>query len=54
MYAEMAMFIGEHALRPVLDSTYTVDKIHEALKHLEEGLHFGKIVITMPSSPLPW
>ncbi|MET3920553.1 NAD(P)-dependent alcohol dehydrogenase [Arthrobacter sp. UYEF20] len=53
MYEEMGAFIDEHSIRPLVDSTYTADKIHEALQHLEDGRHFGKIVISMPPSPLP-
>ncbi|MET4097014.1 zinc-binding dehydrogenase, partial [Arthrobacter sp. UYCu712] len=53
MYEEMGAFIDQHSIRPLVDSTYTAEKIHEALKHLEAGQHFGKIVISMPQSPLP-
>ena len=48
MLEQMAQFIDEHGIVPVIDSTYTVDQIPEALRHLEQGEHFGKIVITIP------
>lgn len=50
MYEEMAGFIDEHGLRPVVDSIFPVQNIREALKHLEGRNPFGKIVLTMPHS----
>lgn len=48
MLEEMVQFIDEHGIVPVIDSIYTVDQIDKALRHLEHGEHFGKIVITIP------
>lgn len=45
MYDEMAHFIDRHAIQPVIDSTYPLDRIRDALEHLQGGGHFGKIVI---------
>jgi NADPH:quinone reductase-like Zn-dependent oxidoreductase len=52
MFEEMADFIDEHRIVPVLDSTYPVHRIREALHHLAEGKHFGKVVVTMTGSDL--
>ena len=51
MFEEMAEFIDEHGIVPVLDSTYPVDRIGEALRHLAAGKHFGKIAITISVTP---
>jgi NADPH:quinone reductase-like Zn-dependent oxidoreductase len=34
------------ALRPAIDKVFTLDDVAEAHRHLEKGLHAGKIVIT--------
>lgn len=38
--------IGFHKLHPVIDSRYPFDQLPEALRRLESGRHFGKIVIS--------
>lgn len=52
MFEEMVQFIDKHGIVPVLDSTYPVHRIREALQHLAEGKHFGKVVITITPSNL--
>jgi NADPH:quinone reductase-like Zn-dependent oxidoreductase len=52
MLGEVAAFVDEHRITPVLDSVYPVDQIHDALRHLEAGRHFGKVVVTLPTSPV--
>lgn len=34
-------------LHPVIDTVFTLDKVNEAYKKLQEGKHFGKIVISV-------
>src|SRR5215471_3228461 len=46
MYADLARFIDNHGLKPVIDSTYPATQIAAALRRLERGGHFGKIVLT--------
>ncbi|MBP2216963.1 NAD(P)-dependent alcohol dehydrogenase [Arthrobacter sp. CAN_C5] len=46
MFEEMVRFIDEHRIVPVLDSIYSIHQIGEALQHLAQGRHLGKIVIT--------
>jgi NADPH:quinone reductase-like Zn-dependent oxidoreductase len=46
MFDDMAHFINRHAIQPVIDSTYPLNRIGDALEHLRHGGHFGKIVIT--------
>lgn len=45
MFEEMNRFIEENQIKPVIDRTFAFDGIQAALKHLESGRHFGKIVI---------
>jgi len=35
------------ALRPAIDNVFTLDDVVEAHRHLEKGLHAGKIVVTV-------
>ena len=44
MFEDMNRAIGLHKLRPVIDRVFPFDE-REALRHLESGAHFGKIVI---------
>lgn len=36
-----------HKLKPVVDSTFPIEKAADAFRHLEQGKHFGKIVISL-------
>jgi NADPH:quinone reductase-like Zn-dependent oxidoreductase len=45
MFESMNRFIVTHLLRPVVDRTFGFDEVHEALRYLETGRHFGKICI---------
>lgn len=47
MYQEMAEFVDNHNVTPVVDSVFPVSQVHEALRELEQGKHFGKIVIAL-------
>ena len=46
MYEELAAFIDERHVQPIIDSTLSVDQVVNALAHLRSGRHFGKIVLT--------
>jgi 2-desacetyl-2-hydroxyethyl bacteriochlorophyllide A dehydrogenase len=45
MFEEMNAFIAEHKLKPVIDKVFAFDEAREALKYMESGAHFGKIVV---------
>jgi NADPH:quinone reductase-like Zn-dependent oxidoreductase len=47
MYEELAHFVDDHGVTPVVDSVYPVSEIAAAFRHLEQGRHFGKIVVTL-------
>jgi NADPH:quinone reductase-like Zn-dependent oxidoreductase len=51
MHDEVAAFVDEHRLVPVLDSVHPVEQVQDALRHLEAGAHFGKIVVTVGRTP---
>lgn len=44
-FARMNTAIAEHNLRPVIDREFAFKDAIEALKYLESGRHFGKVVI---------
>ena len=45
MFEAMNRAITQSKLRPVIDRTFKMDQIQEALRHMEAGAHFGKIVV---------
>ena len=44
-FEAMNRAIALHKLKPVVDSTFPLEKAADAFRHLEQGKHFGKIVI---------
>jgi NADPH:quinone reductase-like Zn-dependent oxidoreductase len=47
MFEAMNRAIALHQLRPVIDRVFEFDQAAEALRHLESGAHFGKVVIRL-------
>jgi NADPH:quinone reductase-like Zn-dependent oxidoreductase len=45
MFEEMNRFIEFHQLKPVIDKVFGFSEFPEALKYLESGAHFGKVVL---------
>ena len=45
MFEAMNQAIAVNQLRPVIDRVFEFDEAVAALKHLESGAHFGKVVI---------
>jgi NADPH:quinone reductase-like Zn-dependent oxidoreductase len=45
MFEDMNRLICQHHLHPVIDKVYEFGEVKEALKCMENGEHFGKIVI---------
>lgn len=39
--------IAQHRLRPVIDSTFPLERAPDAFRHMQRGAHFGKIVVTI-------
>jgi NADPH:quinone reductase-like Zn-dependent oxidoreductase len=46
-FEAMNRAIAEHRLKPVVDSTFSLQDGAQAFRHLKSGKHFGKIVITL-------
>lgn len=47
MFERMNRAIALHRLRPVIDRLFPFAEAREALRYMESGQHFGKIVITL-------
>ncbi len=47
MFEEMNRAIALHKLRPVVDRVFPFEEAVEALRYMESGAHFGKIVIRL-------
>jgi NADPH:quinone reductase-like Zn-dependent oxidoreductase len=45
MFDDMNRAITINQLRPIIDRSFPIDHVREALKYMESGAHFGKIVI---------
>ena len=46
-FEAMNRAIAQHGLRPVIDSTFPLERAPEAFERLQRGAHFGKIVVTL-------
>jgi NADPH:quinone reductase-like Zn-dependent oxidoreductase len=47
MFEETNNAIEGNRLKPVIDKTFSFQEVPEALKHMERGAHFGKIVVSL-------
>lgn len=47
MFEDMNKAIEENVLRPVIDKTFEFVEMKEAMRYMESGAHFGKVVVTM-------
>ncbi len=48
MFEAMAAAIGRNGMRPVIDRSFGFDAVPEALRLMQQGGHFGKIVVEFP------
>lgn len=46
-FADMLQFVSHHEIRPVIGSTYSLDRSEQALEALSANTHFGKIVVSI-------
>jgi NADPH:quinone reductase-like Zn-dependent oxidoreductase len=46
-YAEIVRLFGRGQLRPVIDSTFPLERAVEGLRRMQEGKQFGKIVVNI-------
>jgi NADPH:quinone reductase-like Zn-dependent oxidoreductase len=49
MFESLNRAISAHELRPVIDRVFPFEEAIDALKYLESGAHFGKVVIRFPA-----
>ena len=49
MLADLIAFIAEKRLSPVIDKVFPFSEARSALKYVQSGSHFGKIVISLGS-----
>jgi NADPH:quinone reductase-like Zn-dependent oxidoreductase len=47
MFERMNRAIALHGLHPVVDRVFPFTEVREALRYMESGAHFGKVVITL-------
>jgi len=45
MFEEMNNAIETNRLKPVIDKIFSFKEVPEALRYMERGAHFGKIVV---------
>jgi NADPH:quinone reductase-like Zn-dependent oxidoreductase len=46
-FERMNVAIAAHRLEPVIDRVFGFDEAPAAYRHLEQGAHFGKVVIRL-------
>ena len=46
-FEAMNRAIAQHQLKPVIDSSFPLDQAADAFRHMEQGRHFGKIVVNL-------
>ena len=46
-FEAMNRAIAQHKLKPVVDSTFPLEKAADAFRHMEQGRHFGKVVVSI-------
>lgn len=46
-FAAMNQEIETHDIHPVIDRTFSLEQIQQAFEYLEQGRHFGKVVVTL-------
>lgn len=46
-FRDMLSAVSTHELKPVVDSTFPLDRAIDAFRRLESGRHFGKVVIEL-------
>ena len=46
-FEAMNRAITQHKLKPVVDSTFPLDRAADAFRRMEQGKHFGKIVVNL-------
>ena len=53
MLDELTAMFGQHALRPLPVTAWDIRRAGEAIRHLSQARHVGKVVLTIPAPPNP-
>ncbi len=46
-FEKLVGFLEKHPIEPAIDRKFPFEELPEALRHMEAGAHFGKIVVTV-------
>ena len=49
-FESMVDFVGQHSIRPVVDTVFPFEEGEAAMRWMDDARQFGKIVIKLPSS----
>jgi NADPH:quinone reductase-like Zn-dependent oxidoreductase len=44
-FAAMNQAIEAHDIHPVIDKTFSLAQVQQAFEYLQQGQHFGKVVV---------
>ena len=44
-YEDMMNFVGKHQIAPVIDRVYAFNEAATAMRDIDKGAHFGKLVV---------
>jgi D-arabinose 1-dehydrogenase-like Zn-dependent alcohol dehydrogenase len=44
-FEKLVRFLEEHPIEPVIDRRFRFEELADALRYMESGAHFGKIVV---------
>jgi D-arabinose 1-dehydrogenase-like Zn-dependent alcohol dehydrogenase len=44
-FEKLVAFLGEHPIQPAIDRVFRFEELPDALRRMEAGAHFGKIVV---------
>jgi NADPH:quinone reductase-like Zn-dependent oxidoreductase len=48
-FKDLLVFCEQHQIRPVIDRTFTMNQVHEALDVMSRAEQFGKLALTLQS-----
>ena len=46
-FADMVQFVNEKQIVPVIDKIFSLDEAEQALRYMDSGQQFGKIVLSI-------
>ena len=49
-FESMNAFLAHHKVRPLVDRAFGLESVQEAMRYMEQGKHFGKVVVRLPAA----